>query len=39
MCCNMWAEYRYSSPMSWIGQSLAAHSSAMAAAKHARCGG
>ncbi len=33
MCWSMWTEYRYCSPMSWIGQSLAAHSSAMAAMK------
>ena len=33
MCWSMWTEYRYCSPMSWIGQSLAAHSSAIAATK------
>ena len=33
MCWSMCAEYRYCSPMSWIGQSLAAHSSTIAPAK------
>ena len=33
MCWSMWAEYRYSSPMSCSGQSLATHSITIAPTK------